>query len=114
MNNTPRTNEALAAIFERDGELSEENAPEVLVKLCKVMERERDEALDQLRKAQVQNDHNWQANEMAEQAFRERDRLVEAVKAATVLIAAKGRHHTMLAYEGLRDALQSLTNQNKL
>jgi hypothetical protein len=36
-----------------------------------------------------------------------RDRLVEA---ATILIAAKGRHNTMLAYNGLRDALQSLTN----
>ena len=32
--NTPRTNEALAAILERDGELSEKNAPKVLVKLC--------------------------------------------------------------------------------
>jgi predicted naringenin-chalcone synthase len=36
--NTPRTNEALAALLERDGELSEENAPEVLVKLCKELE----------------------------------------------------------------------------
>lgn len=41
---TPRTNEALAALLDRDGELSEDNAPEVLVKLCKAMERERDEA----------------------------------------------------------------------
>ena len=41
---TPRTNEALAAILERDGNLSEENAPSVLVKLCRTMERERDEA----------------------------------------------------------------------
>jgi len=39
----------------------------------------------------------------------QRDRLAEAVNAATVLIAAKGRHNTMLAYNGLRDALQSLT-----
>ena len=36
--NTPRTNEALAAILERDGELSEENASEVLVKLCRELE----------------------------------------------------------------------------
>jgi len=35
----------------------------------------------------------------------QRDRLAEAVNAATVLIAAKGRHNTMLAYEGLRSAL---------
>ncbi len=39
----------------------------------------------------------------------QRDRLAEAVNAATILIAAKGRHNTMLAYNGLRDAIQSLT-----
>jgi hypothetical protein len=38
-------------------------------------------------------------------AERQRDKLAEAVNAATVLIAAKGRHNTMLAYEGLRSAL---------
>jgi hypothetical protein len=38
----------------------------------------------------------------------QRDRLAEAVNAATILIAAKGRHNTMLAYEGLRDVIQSL------
>ena len=38
-------------------------------------------------------------------AERQRDRLAEAVNAATVLIAAKGRHNTLLAYEGLRSAL---------
>jgi hypothetical protein len=30
------------------------------------------------------------------------------IKAATVLIAAKGRHNTMLAYQGLRDALAAV------
>ena len=44
MTDTPNTSEALAALLDRDGELSEENAPEVLVKLCRAMERERDEA----------------------------------------------------------------------
>jgi hypothetical protein len=44
----------------------------------------------------------------------QRDRLAEAVNAATILIAAKGRHNTMLAYNGLRDALQSITNPNEL
>jgi chromosome segregation ATPase len=39
----------------------------------------------------------------------QRDRLAEAVNAATILIPAKGRHNTMLAYEGLRDALKYLT-----
>jgi hypothetical protein len=42
---TPRTNEALAAILDKDGYLSEDNAPDVLVKLCRTMERERDEAI---------------------------------------------------------------------
>jgi polyhydroxyalkanoate synthesis regulator phasin len=40
---TPRTNEALAAILDKDGYLSEDNAPDVLVKLCRTMERERDQ-----------------------------------------------------------------------
>jgi len=41
----------------------------------------------------------------------QQDRLVEAVNAATILIAAKGEHNTMLAYEGLRAAIQSLTTK---
>jgi hypothetical protein len=49
----------------------------------------------------------WQAaqKELTEQ----RDTLAEAVNAATILIAAKGRHNTMLAYEGLRETLKSIT-----
>jgi hypothetical protein len=43
----------------------------------------------------------------------QRDRLAEVIEAATVLIAAKGRHNTMLAYNGLRDALQSTTQPKK-
>ena len=35
----------------------------------------------------------------------ERDRLLEVIQAATVLIAAKGRHNTMIAYQSLRDAI---------
>jgi hypothetical protein len=42
----------------------------------------------------------------------QRDRLAKAVNAATILIAAKGRHNTMLAYEGLRETLQSLTTKD--
>jgi hypothetical protein len=44
-----------------------------------------------------------------DEAREERDRLAEVINAATILIAAKGRHNTMLAYEGLRATLQSLT-----
>jgi hypothetical protein len=44
-------------------------------------------------------------------AWEQRDRLAEAVNAATVLIAAKGRHNTMLAYEGLRKALTAVKGE---
>jgi hypothetical protein len=50
---TPRTNEALAALLERDGELSEENAPEVLVKLCKELEAEAGQLLEQVGRSQL-------------------------------------------------------------
>ena len=39
----------------------------------------------------------------------ERDRLAQVIEASTILIAAKGRHNTMLAYEGLKLAFESLT-----
>ena len=42
-------------------------------------------------------------------AIAQRDSLVQVIEAATILIAAKGRHNTMLAYNGLRVALQSIT-----
>ena len=35
----------------------------------------------------------------------ERDRLLEVIQAATLLIAARGRHNTMIAYQGLRAAI---------
>jgi 3-keto-L-gulonate-6-phosphate decarboxylase len=38
----------------------------------------------------------------------QRDRLVDVINAATVLIAAKGRHNTMLAYKGLKEALAAV------
>ena len=43
-----------------------------------------------------------------DEARGQRDRLAEVIEAASVLIAAKGRYNTMLAYDGLREALQSL------
>jgi hypothetical protein len=52
----------------------------------------------------------WEAWQAAQKELTEqRDRLAEAVNAATILIAAKGRHNTMLAYEGLRETLKSIT-----
>jgi len=73
--NTPRTNEALAALLERDGELSEDNAPEVLVKLCKAMESEAEEMSRQLARSQAAatiwyrrcfgEDTEWQLGELS-------------------------------------------------
>jgi len=81
-------------------------------------------AWELLREAQAENigwQNKWQvAVEMAARAENQlaavtaqRDRLAEAVNAATILIAAKGRHNTMLAYEGLRATLQSLTPKSQ-
>ena len=42
----------------------------------------------------------------------QRNRLAEVIEAASVLIAAKGRHNTMIAYDKLRKALQSLTQNS--
>jgi hypothetical protein len=42
--------------------------------------KQRDEALNQLRKAQVENDHNWQAMELYESEREQRDRLAEALQ----------------------------------
>ena len=61
--------------------MSEENAPESLVKLCKVMERERDEAREQ------------------------RDRLAEACQN---LIDVKGRHHTEIAFDKVQRVLAAV------
>jgi chromosome segregation ATPase len=49
-------------------------------------------------------------NGYVQELEQQRDRLA---KAATTLIAAKGRHNTMLAYEGLRQSLQSLTTNTE-
>jgi len=50
--------------------------------------------------------------ELAE-ARAEIKRLAVAIQAATVLIAAKGRHNTMLAYNGLRAALAAVKAETK-
>jgi hypothetical protein len=47
------------------------------------LERERDEARIQVKLLRVENNHNWQANDLAEQAFRERDEAREALKRIT-------------------------------
>lgn len=69
-------------------------------------ERERDEA----RNAFVMAiDEMVLVQSQLREVKREFDRLADVIKASTILIAAKGRHNTMLAYEGLKLAFESLT-----
>lgn len=51
--------------------------------------------------------NKWQAAvEMAALAENERDEMREVIRAATVLIAAKGRHNTFLAHEALKKLIE--------
>jgi hypothetical protein len=74
---------------------------------------QRDEARETIATMEIRHAavmlHTQDIVDKANQFREQRDRLAEVIEAATVLIAAKGRHNTMLAYDGLRDALQSLT-----
>jgi hypothetical protein len=97
MSDTPRTDEE---IFEHPS-----GYEVVISELAYQLERELTSVTEQ-RDAVTLRLGNTQ--ERMFNAERQRDRLAEAVNAATILIAAKGRHNTMLAYNGLRDALQSL------
>jgi hypothetical protein len=49
------------------------SGPFVHAEVARKLERERDEARDEAQRLRVQLNHYTQANEMAEQAFRERD-----------------------------------------
>jgi hypothetical protein len=100
--------ERAAAIRERDEARAEnigwQNKWQVAVEMAALAQNElvteqRDEAVNNYETSQL----------LSIRVGEQRDRLAEAVNAATILIAAKGRHNTMLAYNGLRDALQSLT-----
>jgi hypothetical protein len=98
MSDTPRTDEE---IFEHPS-----GYEVVISELAYQLERELTSVTEQ-RDAVTLRLGNTQ--ERMFNAERQRDRLAEAVNAATILIAAKGRHNTMLAYEGLLAAIQSLT-----
>jgi DNA-binding TFAR19-related protein (PDSD5 family) len=76
---------------------------------------QRDEAREETIRTREFMDHGFaKAREQLAAVTEQRDRLAEAVNAATILIAARGRHNTMLAYEGLRDTLQSLKQSTEL
>ena len=76
---TPRTNKALAAILDKDGYLSEDNAPDVLVKLCRTMERERDNARES--RAEVVEKYQAAVKEMHETGA-QRDEAIEIARKA--------------------------------
>ncbi len=49
------------------------SGPLVSCEFARKLERQRNEARLQVKLLRVENNHNWQANDLAEQAFRERD-----------------------------------------
>lgn len=65
--------ELVAAVLKRGGRDATDISALDRIKELHAAERERDEALEKIRKLEVENDHNWQANEFAEVAFKERD-----------------------------------------
>jgi len=76
---TPRTDKFVATWdFYNDPFESIDHA-QILERELTAVTEQRDEALDQLRKAQVENDHNWQAMELYESEREQRDRLAEAL-----------------------------------
>ena len=74
--------------------------------------KERNEARWQ-RDRLLEEREQWRLSSVCRELVEQRDRLVKVIESASVLIAAKGRHNTMLAYDGLREALQSLTLNEK-
>lgn len=48
--------------------------------MCGRYKQERDEAKDEAQRLRVENNHNWQAIEFAEEAVKERDEVREALK----------------------------------
>ena len=65
------------------------------------LERERDQARLEAKLLRVENNHNWQANDLAEQAFRERDEAREQNEEQARLLAMSADRE-----EKMRDALK--------
>jgi hypothetical protein len=90
----------------------------VPAEIASELERQRDEAKAEIEKLKEElESHAWTISPAMAQAkidelVEQRDRLAEVINAATVLIAAKGRHNTMLAYQGLKDALAAVKGGN--
>ena len=80
--------ELTAVAEQRDSlrELHNKNAmhSKELLELCGTLRKERDEVQEQLRKAQVENDHNWQAIEMYEAERALADRLAKVIQVVMI------------------------------
>ncbi len=81
----------------------------VFAKFARKLERERDEAREQRDRLRVQLNHYTQANEMAEQAFRERD---EAHKIAERAIDDLAWFNDIIAHK-LWKELEQLKEETK-
>jgi hypothetical protein len=102
---TPRTDDALNVLLN----MIHESQHLATIEACIAIKEVEREGNHYLNIAQKNLEELTAARAELKAVTEQRDRLAEAVNAATILIAAKGRHNTMLAYNGLRDALQSLT-----
>jgi len=106
---TPRTDKFVATWdFYNDPFESIDHA-QILERELTAVTEQRDEALDQLRKAQVENDHNWQAMELYESEREQRDRLAEALER---ILEYQGRFAEEEPESIAREALQSITTNN--
>ena len=103
MSDTPMTDDDFSDLVE------DCNSP--AAKRIEQLERELAEAREQLRLEQRRVDSFQDVARQIFETREQRDMLAEVIKAATVLIAAKGRHNTMLAYQGLREALAAVKGE---
>ena len=70
---------------------------ESFVDVARRLERERDQARLEAKLLRVENNHNWQANDLAEQAFRERDEArAECLEQAKLLAMSADREDKLL------------------
>jgi uncharacterized coiled-coil DUF342 family protein len=98
---------------EQRDRLLEEREQWRMSSVCRELREQRDRLATEVTEARAETtrtrefmDHGFKvAKEEITELREQRDMLEEA---ATVLIAAKGRHNTMLAYQGLREALEAV------
>lgn len=84
VSDTPRTLEALTQVLDRDGRLEDDNAPFVLVRLTKTLERELNSAVEALKLCSAvigsPNDGEWKSVDECNAAFDAAIEVIRAVK----------------------------------